>query len=269
MYVTKRLVLAPTITADIFSGPPVVGLDNLFTKGTLTASSEATDFQKENATDTLSYTFWRPTSLPATLEVTASGAQYIDYWGIAAHSLGSNGCTFNIEYYNGTAWVAISSAISPVTDKVIFTAFTKIYTNRVRINITSGSSIPSIGVLHCGKAFVFQRSVFIGHAPVALNPVQEYAQNISEYEFDLGRSYARKGAATNLTVNNLTPDWVRSDLYPLCEQMITKPFFFCWRPDQFTGDSGYCWLNGNYPALTNTGPKDLMSAEFTFSAMVL
>lgn len=268
MYITKRLVLSPTITPDIFSGPPAIGLDNIFSTGALTVSSQQPDFTKENATDTLSYTFWRPASLPATLEVSAAGAQYIDYFALASHTLGSSNCTFNIEYFNGVAWVIIAAQISPVTDRVIFKAFNKIYTNRVRLNILSGG-IPSVGVLNVGKAFVFQRSVFIGHSPIVLNPSQEFAQNISELDFDLGRSYARKGSATSLSVRNLKPDWIRKELYPLAEKMITKPFFFCWRPDQFAGDSAYCWLGGTYPALTNTGPNGLMSAEFSFSAMVL
>lgn len=264
-----RMAALPAAIVNVFSGPPVIGIDNIFSKGPLTASSEATDFQKENVYDGLTYTFWRPTSIPATLQVTSPAGQYINYFGLAAHTLGSSGCTFKMQYYDGAAWQDLTSSISPITDKVIFQALTQIYTNKVRINILSGSSIPSIGVMFSGAAFVFQRNIYIGHQPIALNRTLEFAQNISEKELDLGRSVANKGAKTNVKVSNLTPDWVRNSLAPVVEQIITKPFFFCWRPATFPEDSAYCWMSDAYPNFSNNGKNNLMDFEINLSAMVI
>jgi hypothetical protein len=59
-------------------GNPVIAIDNVLEDETISASTEATGFEKENAFDGLLFDFWKPTSVPAWLK--ATGRMPVGMW---------------------------------------------------------------------------------------------------------------------------------------------------------------------------------------------
>ena len=92
-------------------------------------------------------------------------------------------------------------------------------------------------------------------------------KNVSDGGYDLGVSHLRIGAATSVTLDNITKGWVRTNLETINTDLLTKAFFFAWRPGDFENDVGYCWLNREITA-TNNGNPGLMRIEFNLQAHI-
>lgn len=228
------------------------------------SSSEVSGYEDDNVLSENTYEWWQPSSLPATLTFTLSGAKNVDYVGIAAHTLGQNNCEVKWQYWNGSSWVDLmDETIS--NDEPIMGLFASVSATQFRLRILSGDNEPLVGVLYFGEVMESQRGIYVGHSPISLSKRSIIRPNRSEGGNWLGRSVIRQGAATNIELNNLTADWVRSDLKPFIESAALYPFFFAWNPSGWPSEVGYCWTDDDIIA-GNTGPRDFMSVSFKVEA---
>jgi len=232
----------------------------------VSSTSEATDYDDDNVLTENTYEFWQPTALPATLTFTLSGGKKVDYMGIAAHTLGSSGCSIIAEYYDGSSWEELFSQ-APGDNEPIMALFSEVTASQFRIRIVSGSSNPLIGVVYFGQVLESQRGIYVGHSPITLSKKSIVRPNKSESGNWLGRSVIRQGAANNIEIDNLTASWVRESLKPFIDSAINYPFFFAWNPSEYPKEIGYCWTNGDIIP-QNTGPRDLMSVSFNVEAYI-
>lgn len=229
--------------------------------GTLTASTEAAGFPASAAQNELTYSYWKPTALPATWALDAGAGVDVDYFGIAAHTLGTDQATIYAEYWNGSAWIEIDSVL-PGDDRPIMFIFATITASQFRIRLT-GTTAPRIGVIYIGKLLEMQRPITDSHSPINLSPVTETRGTISETGQWLGRSVVRKGSATSWRWNFLNNDWYRANFQPFADSAPTKPFFIAWNPDFAPGDVGYVWLReGEDIRPSYQGIADYLSVGF-------
>ena len=249
-----------------------MGIDNALDGATITATSSATGFDPENVIDGTTYDYWRPTSGNATLTATLSSVQEIDYLGIAAHDLGSVGASFQLQHYIDGGWVDTTDAYTPnqftaiqTGDATIMAFFPRVFTDRVRVIFTS-DTVFSVGVLYVGKAFAFERPFYQGHRPLNLNRRTTIARHVTERGLDVGRHIRRKGATTQIAVNNQTPQFIRNQVAPFIAKRRTKGFFFAWRPDSLPDDVAFCWSTDNIQPVNN-GRRDLMDLSFSVQAI--
>lgn len=247
----------------------IAHVGNWHTGGTITASTEATDFPKEAADNTLTYEKWQPTALPATWQNDLGSAKTVDYCCIAAHNMGTQGNTLSIEYDStgGGSWVSVvSEAITD--DSPIFAIFTPQTFQKWRLNISNGS-VPSIGVVKFGQALQMERPFYTGHAPTRMRRRTTTAGNMSEGGEFLGRTRIRSSLTSEYSWANLSYAWVRENLdgaSGLIQSLELEPFFLAWRAN-VTQDCDFGWTQGPLDAPVISGPRDLMS--FNFSAEVL
>ncbi len=254
-------ILANGATSGVSLKHPRVGIDDLFRDGTVTASSEAADHPKENATDGLDWDWWEPTGVPAWIQVDAGSAQAVTYMGIAAHDLGTQGCSVTPQYSSdGSTWSDATSAHSPSDDTPIMFLFEEVSARYWRLYI-SGGSAPQLAVVQVGKSLDFQRALYQGHSPLPLSRQTDVRPNRAEGGARLGRSIIRRGVATSVQFQNLKADWVRSELDPFIKLARTYAFFFAWRPTTYPDEVGWVWVNGDIVP-ENSGPADRMSVSF-------
>lgn len=242
---------------------PRVCYNNLSAAATITASSEATDFDKENVQDGLTSTFWKPTSQDSYLEFDMGSATEIDYIGIAGHNCGTQGNTVLIDYWDGADWQNIDS-VSPSDDTVILFLFETANYTKFRVQFTGGS-VPSVACIFMGVQLVMQRQIYGGHTPIIFAKQNVIRPNISEKGHYLGRSVVRGGAFLSADFSNLTAAWVRNNILPFIEDAVDNPFFFAWRPTSYPDEVCYCWTDGDLSA-SNIGQRDLMQFSIRANA---
>ncbi|MDA0780679.1 MAG: discoidin domain-containing protein [Rickettsiales bacterium] len=245
---------------------PRVCYNNLSAAAAITASSEATDFDKENVQDGLTSTFWKPTSQDSYLEFDMGSATTIDYIGIAGHNCGTQGNTINIQYWDGASWQTIDT-ITPTDDSVILFLFESQNRQIFKIEFTGGS-VPSVASIFMGVQLVMERQLYGGHTPIIFAKQHVIRPNISETGQYLGRSVVREGAFLRADFPNLTAAWVRTNILPFIEDAVDNPFFFAWRPTSYPDEVCYCWTDGDLSA-SNMGQRDLMQFSINANAKLL
>lgn len=222
---------------------PAILWDNILEDGTLTASTEATNGEGANAIDGNTYDYWIPTALPATLEVDIGSSTSASYAAIAAHTLGTNGNTLDVQYWNGAAWVsALSSTITPTDDKTIIVAFTQVSGTKWRISI-SGGTAPNVGVVSIGDAIQFESGILPAYTPLYMaEEIELLSSQTMNGQFVTNR-INRKGARTQFGLNILDRSFVEGTAFQNFRRHYNdgKPFFFASNPSELTEDVAYCW----------------------------
>jgi hypothetical protein len=234
--------------------------------GTITATNEAVAYPATSAGNPLTYSFWRPTSLPSYWEIDFGTLQSVDYIGIASHELGSSGCSCVAQYWNGSAWIDLYS-FAPGVNTPILLLFDEIQTPKIRIGILSGVP-PRVGVVYVGQSLTMERPIYGGHSPITLTRTTVYKNNASESGQWLGRSVRRGGAKTTFEWKNLTAAWYRENFDSFASAARFAPFFIAWRPFTFANEVGYVWTNNDI-APTNTGQRDLMSVSISVEGLAV
>lgn len=230
---------------------------NWLSGGTASASGTDADYFEDAPLNSLTYEKWKPDALAATWEYDHGSAAECDCCCIAAHDMGSNGNSLDVEYYTGAAWVSVFSAPQSVADDspimVIFEPETR---QRWRIGI-SGGTAPTIGAIRFGAALQMARPLFGGHAPVNTARRADLAINRTDTGEVIGRSVRSVTYATAYEWNNLSTAWVRANWPDLQRAIEAEPFWIAWRPGD-NGDVAYAQTD-TVPIPQNTGIADLMA----------
>ena len=240
-----------------------IGYDTITRDGLLQASGEQTGFEADAAANPLTYEAWKPNVVPATWRIDASSAVSVDYLAIAAHTLGTSGCTVKPQYSDDDAvWNDVTgiTAHSPTDDSPIMFLFAASSHRYWRLNITAGSSTPSIGVIYIGAALAMTRPLYGGHAPLDLSRNTVIRPQRSERGQFLGRSKIRSGYSTSFSWTNLDPTFYRDEFDLFVEEARCFPFFIAWRPSTFIDSVGYVWSTGDIRP-TNMGVAGLMQVN--------
>jgi len=236
--------------------------------GTISSSTEAAGFTDDAADTTLTYERWKPTALPATWENDLGSAKLVDYCCIAAHDMGTNGNTLQVQYDStgGGTWVdVINEAV--LDDSPIFAIFEPETRQKWRLRI-SGGTAPEIGVVKFGEALQFERPFYQGFAPARMTRRTSVTGNLSEGGAFLGRSKIRSSLSSEYSWTNLTYAWVRANLdgsTGLIQSVETEPFFLAWRA-ALEQDCDFAWTKGPVDSPSLSGPIDLMSFGFDAEA---
>lgn len=245
---------------------PRICYNNLSAAATVTASTEASGFAKENVQNALTWNFWQPTTQTSFLEFDFGSPTAIDYIGIAGHNCGTQGNTINIQYWDGLSpgsWVTIDTT-TPTDDSVILFLFASSNHQIFKVEFTGGS-VPNVASIFMGNQLTMQRTIYGGHSPVTMSKKTVIRPNKSEGGQWLGRSTIRQSAIVNAEFKNLTASWFRANFEPFMNDAIDDPFFFAWRPTTYPTELAYCWTGGDLTA-SNMGQADLMQVSLSASA---
>lgn len=234
--------------------------------GTASASTSATNFPASAPLNPLTYEFWRPTAMPATWTLDAGSTVSVNYFGIAAHTLGSNNCAVTIQSSpDNSTWTTIDS-ISPTSDAPLMFLFAPVSARYFRISITG--SIPSVGVVYVGTTLDMLRPCYGGLTPISLSRDTVIRPNRSEGGQWLGRTAIRSGSSMGVAYKNLENNWVRTSFRSFINDAVLYPFFFAWRPDNYPDDCGYVWVQDDIKP-SNMGVNSLMQVAFEMQGLAI
>ncbi len=238
---------------------------NWFDGGTASASTTDSAYFADAPLNTLTYEFWKPTATASTWEYDHGSSVECDYCCVSAHTLGSSAATIKIQYYSGS-WLDLTDANALTNDSPIFAIFTPTTAQRWRVNITSATTIPKIGVVKFGTALQMQQPIFGGHAPVDLSRQTILRANYSETGENLGRSKQRTFLKTSFEWEHLTAAWTHAN-WPTVQLAIEdEPFWVAWRPSTYTeAGVGFCQTE-TVPIPLNMGISDKMSVSLDVRA---
>jgi hypothetical protein len=218
------------------------------------------------------YDYWQATSgtswtIEQVATTTAAGAvsvtQQITAVGIGGHNLGTVGATVSISI-NGN----VMATRQPTSDAPMLVLFDVVVSDRISVTVTipSGADMPRIATIAFGEALVFERSVYGGHSPFALNENQTVLSNRSEGGQFLGASVVRRGFGGSLSINHLRAAWAREFMPAFIQGTESMPFFLAWRPETYPDEVAYCYHTAAV-SLSNMGMRDYMAAALSLEGM--
>lgn len=260
--VISPVVIGSAVDNDANRG--AIGYESIAPDSTITASTEATGYEAANVADGLTWDFWRPLDgdTAAWIAFDYGSLVSVDYVGIAVHNLGSIGASVTVQAYIGGMWQDVHE-FTPTSDAPLMALFEALEAQEWRLVLSGYTAYdtPSIGVVNIGTAMRFQRNIYVGHTPITMGRNTNIKPNLSNTGQFLGRSVERRGAQTNIALNNLTPDWYRETFEPFAQYAITGAFFWMWRPDDYPEEVGYVWTTTDIIP-SNQRNNGMMSVSF-------
>jgi hypothetical protein len=222
--------------------PARIGYHTILPTSTLTASSEAEGYPVSFISDYFTFDAWKATGVgPQWVEVNATRIQAVNYVAFAAHNFYNCAAVIRFQYYDGVEWVDLVSERLLNSNRPFMFEFDDVTAKRFRLFIDSSEDVPYCGVLYIGQILKFQRGVYIGHAPATYNRVDQILNSVSEGGQFLGRSLISEGGQTDISLDWLSPLYVRGEWVPFQDHARTKPFFFSWQPVLYPEEVIYGW----------------------------
>lgn len=247
------IILDPLLLLDGSVNHPVICAYPM--RGEIVASSAAPGFDAAFAADTSTIKFWRPTSLPATWQLTPdpdlsylsqeddglvlqedegriilSDGLVLSYVGLAAHDLAANGVTVAVQIPGGEGWQTLLSH-SPEDNSPILFLLAAREIETVRLQFTGPDGLPTVGIIMMGEATVFpQQTSYVGRRDIFDGIEEEYSTTLSEGGNFIARYVTRKSQTFNLTVSHISEEWKRVQLDPLIEHLRGGVAFVADRP---------------------------------------
>ena len=221
---------------------PVILWDNILEDGTITATSEDTNGEVENAIDGNTYDYWKPTAVTARIDLSLAAPKSASYLGIAAHTLGTSSARINVQYDSGGGFTnAWSGAIAPSDDKTIIVAFDQQTAADWRIVVLD--NVAQIGVAFLGDGIQFESGILPAYTPLYMaEEVELLTSQTLNGQFVTNR-VNRKGAKGNFGLNILERSFVEGTDFQNFRRHYNdgKPFFFASNPSELVDDVSYCW----------------------------
>jgi len=198
--------------------------------GTVTVSTEATGFEGENANNALTWTFWKPTAVPATWQLDFTSTD-VSYCGIASHNIGTTGGTVTLQEWDGAMWVQLKAHV-PTDDSPILFLFDTRTTDKLRIRVTN--AIPTIGVIWFGDVLELPRKCqWTGSLPFNEAVTSIYTSNVSDGGHVLDSFATRKAGVCAMEVQNVGEVWAAANIPALQAHMQSLPVFMADRPEAY------------------------------------
>lgn len=233
-----------------------IGYDNVFKKGgTVTASSEATGYAKENAIDYLPFTRWKPTAASSEwIKVDHGTAYACDYLAVYGHTLAASVATIKAQYSTDNAsWSDAHTEVMPATTEPLMVIFNRQTARYWRV-LVNGTSAAELGVVYVGQILQQEVGFQPGFTPAGLGRDDEVLVNSSRSGQFIGQSVLRRGESTQMAFNEMSQSYARDEYDPFLDHAATKPFFLAWNQDDFPSEVGFCWVDGALEPLRYSRP---------------
>lgn len=211
---------------------PRIGYTNLFRgPGTVAASTEDSDYPKENAFNGLTYDGWRGTGTGNDEWLRVQVApQNADYMAVAVHTL-ANSIVTPQRSNDGSAWTDLDNAYAVPDNRPIVWEFPSVSAAYWRLLVQGPLEVVGIGAIHVGLKTPLQFGLPQGWEPPSLNEDVEFTNSISEGGQTLGRSVLRRGAKAEVASEMVSYIWARDTWLAFQEVAESYAVFFWWTYD--------------------------------------
>ena len=247
------------VTAAVL-GNAKIGYKNLFTTSgvTVTASTEASTYEKENGYDGFGYDWWKPTATgDSWLRASFASAQTVNYMAVWGHDLADQGSSVKPQYSTdaGVSWTDAASAVAPSTNRTLFFSFSDIAGADWRCLVNNPTTIAAIAGIQIGAALDLTKSMEVGFAPPTLAPIIKSKTAQSETGAFIGGRKLSEGIRGSFTLTTLSPAWVRSDWQPFIDHIqLPKTFVFAWDTVTNSTEVVHAWAAKQVPSPRYSSP---------------
>lgn len=230
------------LSGTVTSNTARLGYENLLENGTVTVSSENTDFPIENAYDWLPYDVFKPAAIGTInidLTLTASdGANYFAFYGL------ENVDTIKLQYWDGSAYQDAFTAIAPPNTGPYIKFFDTQTTDQWRVVIVC-TTICSVAQIAFGSYLALPFGQYLNYTEPKLGRSNTILTNTSDTGQFLGRSVIANASRSTVKLNYATDAFTRASWLPFVEHAETKPFFYAWDVANYPTEAAYCWADGD------------------------
>lgn len=254
------VTIAGGFTGNLYPlNTPRVGWRRL--TGTVAASTSAAGFAAANANTTRTDSFWQPTALAATWRLDAGSAQSVSYCGIAAHDLGSKGCTILVQSSPDDSVWTTRCTVVPTDDSAILALFATVSARYWRLSISGAGGNPTLAVIQFGAVTEFpQRCTFAPSMSFERTRTAAYSANITEGGQWVGRTRVRTMLKPTIAVDHLSEAWVASEWDALALNAETAPFFIADRPSVYPKSVAYAWAQSDLRVERSLAKEDVANS---------
>lgn len=219
---------------------PIFAWDNPCLGATIAASTEDTDYPKENLGDARPYARWRGTgSAEQYIEFDFGAARTVTCLGIAGHNLATAGASdVVLKYWDGDSWEDCLAAFTPADDRSLFKTFASVSASKVRLYIPTGyTSAPEAGVVFAGDYLQFPSWASAEFDPDQVDVV--YERNHSNEGQWLGAGIKYRERVITFRFSRLALDWVSAYLVPFWAGGHASPMFVAWDAENHASEAYY------------------------------
>lgn len=215
-----------------------LGVSNLLTTGTVTASAETVGFEAVYAYETDLTDQWKPGAAPATLIVDNTIATPISYIGlthIGVSSVTLEGST------DGITYVPITVISSPA--KVSMTMFTEVSYRYYKLTF---AGLSTMAILHVGIGAYLKIEGYLTapFTPFALSGEYDITGAVTRGALPLGRSVRLTEYPWSMNFQMIQPEWAMGTWAAIRETLITTPFYLLWDSINYPADALFANLSG-------------------------
>jgi hypothetical protein len=267
--------LTITPTADINANNPVIGWQNVLLPSSIAASSTLSGYPASNLANPSTASRWQAAATATGTGVTLTATLLnptVDYVAVARHNFGTAAPSIIVEGVLTSAspgtWITLVQATTLPDDAPVIFRFVPRQLQSLRLRIIGGSVAPRAAVLYIGALLIVQRRLYVGHTPMQLSRNVSVVNARSESGNFLGRIITGESTDTKVDLQNLKPDWYRTNMAPFIVAAREAPFFFAWRPGNYPLEVGYAWLT-NDPKPSNARTNGMMSVALQLGGTVL
>ena len=203
---------------------PRIAWDSLLASATLTtAATNAAGGPLTNVRDWRSWSFWRPTGGgPYTFTADFGSSKSVNSFAMAGHDASG---TVTMETWNGSSWVAHSSAVAAGDGLVLYVVGSTVSTSKVRFTFPT---LTYLSIAWVGLDVVLPEGVGPGWTDPPLALRAQKSQEISRGGQWLGTTVELWNARLSLNINSVELDWARTYWIPFLRRCETQPFFLHW-----------------------------------------
>jgi hypothetical protein len=232
---------------------------NIVTTSNITATSALPSAPITNAANPATAFGWEASSTAAQTITIANDTGMVDYIGIARHNLNQPGLEIRIRF-NGTTVLPYQSV--PNRQALLY-LFNEAIPSTIQIDFRNATIRPKLAVIYIGQSTKLERDIYVGHTPITMGRDRNVITGVSQSGEYLGEVRLNETLSTGVSLQNLTPDWYRSELDPFFGRSPRDPCFWAWRPSKYPAEVSYCWVEGN-PRPTNQRSNGMMQIDWNF-----
>jgi len=227
----------------------IIGYENKFEDGTVTASSDPAATPKENAYDWLLSDYWEPAAATSNyIEVDLGTAQSVDFFGFYSNNFHAEaGAQIVVKSGAAPAPTTARATVSITTSGPKLITFASVSARYWRIDFnTTGSFSVKVAAAAIGVRLELEKELRPGYSPPALGQNNMPVSNVSETGIFLGRSIERAPISFNVALTILTEAWIRANWPALLAHIEKYPFFIWPEPDTDTAGAEVviAWTDG-------------------------
>lgn len=237
--------------------------DNIVNSSNIIASSELDMFPATNMANEATAFGWEAADTTTqTITIENTSVSSVDYLGIARHNLNQAGLTLTIKFDG----VAVVGPVSVSETQAQLLLFEQASPSTIELVIEGASNAAKIAVVYVGLSLELERNIYVGHTPITYGRNRNVINGVSQSGEWLGEVVLNETLSTSVELNNLTPLWYRNNLDRYFKQKPRKPCFWAWRPDTYSTEIGYCWVEGN-PRPVNARSNGMMDISWNFKGI--